>query len=77
MILYEQGVEPPDIARKTKHDLESVDRYIKDYERVKFLVRRGIDKAQIQHLTGRGRSVISQYMKIIKKHHPDIIEKHE
>ncbi|MFW5988122.1 MAG: DUF1670 domain-containing protein [bacterium] len=54
-----------------------MDRYIKDYERIKFLVRRGIDKTQIQHLTGRVRSVISQYIKIIRKHHPDIIEKHE
>lgn len=72
--LYEKGVQPPDIARRTEHDLESVDRYIKDYERIKFLVRRGIDKTQIHHLTGRGRSVISEYIKIIKKYHPDIIE---
>ena len=71
--LYEKGIESPDIARKTEHDLESVDRYIKDYERIKFLVRRGIDKPQIQHLTGRGRSVISQYIDIIEKYHPDII----
>ena len=72
--LYESGIEPPDIARKTDHDLESVDRYIKDYERVKFLVRRGISKKQIKHITGRGHSVISQYIKIIKKYHPDIID---
>ena len=71
--LYEKGVQPPDIARKTEHDLESVDRYIKDYERIKFLVRRGINKPQIQHLTGRGRSVITQYIDIIEKYHPDII----
>jgi len=70
---YEKGIEPPDIARKTDHDLESVDRYIKDYERVKFLVRRGISKIKIQHLTGRGGSVISQYLKIIKRYHPQII----
>jgi len=71
--LYEKGVQPPDIARKTEHDLESVDRYIKDYERIKFLVRRGINKIQIQHLTGRGSSVITQYIDIIGKYHPDII----
>ena len=75
--LYEKGIESPDIARKTEHDLESVDRYIKDYERVKFLVRRGINKTQIQHLTGRGCSVISQYLKIIEKYHPDIIQDKE
>ncbi|MFW6269281.1 MAG: DUF1670 domain-containing protein [Bacillota bacterium] len=71
--LYENGFESPDIARRTEHDLESVDRYIKDYERVKFLVNQGIRKTQIQHITGRGSSVISQYIDIIKKYHPDII----
>jgi len=75
--LYEKGVEPPDIARKTEHDLESVDRYIKDYERIKFLLRRGIDKHQIKHLTGRGHSVITQYIEIIEKYHPDIIKENE
>ena len=75
--LYEKGVEPPDIARKTEHDRESVDRYIKDYERIKFLVRRGINKTQIQHLTGRGGSVISQYIELIKKYHPEIIKDKE
>jgi hypothetical protein len=69
---YEKGIAPPNIAKKTEHSLESVDRYIKDYERVKFLVRRGISKVQIQHMTGRGRSVISQYIKIISKYYPQL-----
>ena len=74
---YEKGVEPPDIARETDHDLESVDRYIKDYERVRYLVKKGISKMQIQHLTGRGVSVITQYIKIIKRYHPEIIQNKE
>ncbi|QQK77820.1 DUF1670 domain-containing protein [Salicibibacter cibarius] len=41
--LYEQQVPPPDIAKRTHHSLEAVDRYIKDYDKVKFLVRRNID----------------------------------
>ena len=72
--LYEQKVAPPDIARKTDHSLEAVDRYIKDYERIKFLVRRGIEKQQIKHMTGRGITVINQYIKIIKEYHPEIFE---
>ncbi|SDL65090.1 DUF1670 domain-containing protein, partial [Halarsenatibacter silvermanii] len=63
--------QPPDIARKTNHSQQAVDRYIKDYERVKFLVRRGIEPAQIQHMTGRGKSVIEQYIEIIEHYHPD------
>jgi len=70
--LYEKGTAPPDIARKTEHSLEAVDRYIKDYERVKFLVRRGIDTTQIQHMTGRGGSVIKQYIKVIKRFYPEL-----
>ena len=69
--LYEEGVQPPDIVRKTNHSQQAVDRYIKDYERVKFLVRRGIEPGQIQHMTGRGKSVIEQYIEIIEHYHPD------
>jgi len=72
--LYEQKVAPPDIAKQTNHSLQAVDRYIKDYERVKFLVRRSIDKQQIKHMTGRGVTVINQYIKIIKEYHPEIFE---
>jgi len=72
--LYEQIVAPPDIAKKTDHSLQAVDRYINDYERVKFLVRRDIDKKQIKHMTGRGIIVINQYIKIIKEYHPEIFE---
>jgi len=39
--LYEQGMEPPDIARETGHSLKSVDRYVNDYERVKVLLGKG------------------------------------
>ena len=72
--LYEQKVQPPDIARKTEHSLNAVDRYIKDYERVKFLIRRGISTTQIKHMTGRGASVIKQYRKLIEKYHPEYFD---
>ena len=75
--LYEEGLQPPDIARKTNHSQQAVDRYIKDYERVKFLVRRGIKPKQIQHMTGKGKSVVEQYIKIIESHHPDYGEEEE
>ncbi|SDM51047.1 DUF1670 domain-containing protein, partial [Halarsenatibacter silvermanii] len=57
------------IARKTNHSQQAVDRYIKDYERVKFLVRRGIEPARIQHMTGRSQTVIEQYIEIIEHYH--------
>src|SRR5699024_2742101 len=72
--LYEKQVAPPDIAKRTHHSLEAVDRYIKDYEKVKFLVRRGINKEDIEHLTGRGKKVVDQYIEILKRHHQSLFE---
>lgn len=72
--LYEKKIAPPDIARQVNHSQEAVDRYIKDYDRVKFLVRRGMGIAEISHLTGRGKKVVKQYLKIIRQHHPELFE---
>ncbi len=70
--LYEQGVSPPDIARITGHSLEAVDRYIKDYERVKVLLRKGLDVTEISHAIGRGLRTIHQYYSIALEFHPDL-----
>lgn len=72
--LYEEKVAPPDIARRVNHSQEAVDRYIKDYERVKFLARRGLDIAEISHLTGRGKKVVKQYLDVFKRYHPELFE---
>jgi len=72
--LYEKKVAPPDIARQVNHSQEAVDRYIKDYERIKFLVRRGLNINEISHLTGRGKQVVKQYLEIIRRHHPELFE---
>jgi len=73
--LYERKVEPPEIAARVKHSLEAVDRYIKDYERIKFLARRGIDEDEMAMMTGRGKTIIRQYMRIVGKYHPEIVER--
>ncbi len=72
--LYEKKVAPPDIARQVNHSQEAVDRYIKDYNRVKFLVRRGMDITEISHLTGRGVKVVRQYLEISERHHPKLFK---
>jgi len=70
--LYEQGLEPPDIARETSHSLKSVERYLKDYERVKLLLKRGLGVAEISAAIGRGQSVVLEYLDIARQHHPDL-----
>jgi hypothetical protein len=71
--LYEKGIAPPDIARITSHSLEAVDRYIKDYERVKVLLSKGLTVDEISHAIGRGRRTVLQYHKIMLEFHPDLI----
>lgn len=70
--LYERGMEPPDIARETRHSLKSVDRYLKDYERVKVLLGKGLSVKEISHLVGRGQKVVREYIEIAIRYHPDL-----
>lgn len=70
--LYEQGLEPPDVARETGHSLKAVERYLKDYERVKLLLKRGIEVDEISSLIGRGKHVVLEYVKIARQYHPEL-----
>jgi len=70
--LYEKGFSPPDIAKRVYHSLEAVDRYIKDYERIKFLLRQGLNKTEISKATGRGKILVGKYIKIISKIYPEL-----
>jgi predicted transcriptional regulator len=67
--LYEQGMVPPDIARATHHSLEAVDRYIKDYERVKVLLSKELTVKEISHAIGRGEQTVLEYHKIVLEFH--------
>ncbi len=73
--LYEQGLEPPDIARETGHSLKSVERYLKDYERVKLLLKRGTAVEEISGLIGRGKHVVLEYVDLAQHYHPELFSK--
>jgi hypothetical protein len=70
--LYEQGMAPPDIARATNHGLDAVDRYLKDYERVKVLVGKGLTLPEISQAIGRGLPTVKQYYKLVFDFHPEL-----
>lgn len=70
--LYESKVSPPDIARITGHGQEAVDHYIKDYERVKLLLKKAQSRTEISCLTGRGQRVVDKYIQMAYKHHPEL-----
>lgn len=75
--LYEKGVAPPDIARRTYHNLRAVDKYIKDYDRIKFLIRRGLSRDEITRAIGRCKSLMEEYIEILKKYHPEMLKNNQ
>ena len=72
--LYEEGLEPPDIARETGHSVGSVERYLQDYERVRMLLKRGVSVEEISATIGRGVTVVVQYVELAREHHPELFE---
>lgn len=64
--LYLEGYMTPEIAVKTKHSHESVDRYIKDYHRVEMLWRHDItDLDKIGQLARLSKKVVQQYIDLL------------
>jgi hypothetical protein len=71
--LYEQGVDEADIARQSRHAQTSVGRYLRDYERVKLLLRHSIPVEQISSMSGLQPTVVQAYVKLIRQYHPDLL----
>lgn len=75
-IIFKHVIEkknPRTVAFETNHSQLAVDRYIKDYHRVKTLTSDGKDIEYISLVTNISRHVIIQYQNILKK----CVEKHE
>jgi len=70
-IIYKHVVEKKDptvIARETNHSQNAVDKYLKDFSRVKTLVNDNKDINFIHHTTNIARPVIKQYLQIINNY---------
>lgn len=64
--LYLEGFLTPEIALKTKHSKEAVDRYIHDYHRVETLWKHSIcDLDNISQLTRLSKRVVQQYIDLL------------
>ena len=70
--LWEQGMEPPDIARETGHSLKAVERYLQDYQRVLILLKQRMSAEEISSLIGRGKRVVLEYVQLARQYHPDL-----
>ena len=64
--LYLQGYLTPEIALKTNHSKEAVDRYIKDYHRVEILWKHDIKALEkISNLARLSKRVVQQYIDLL------------
>ena len=71
IIIYKHIVEKKDpsiVARETNHSQPAVDKYIKDYYRVKTLVNDNKDIDFIHHTTNIAKAVVKQYLQIINNY---------
>ena len=68
-------MSPADIVLKTSHSQDAVDRYIKHYEQVKKLLKKGLDEKAIVSITGRSLNVVKQYIKLYKNFNPQKAKK--
>jgi hypothetical protein len=70
---FEEGMSPPDIARATGHNLESVDNYLGTYRRIKVLLRKGFDVETICQVTGKAPRTVAEYLVIAEHYHPELV----
>jgi len=66
--MHTQHYSTLDIARATSHAPSSVDRYIKDFQRVKMLYEKGMALGEIAYITSLSENLVNEYVKIIKDH---------
>ena len=59
-----KGLLPSEIARKHKHEIASVDRYLKDFERTLPLFQENQSIAKIAFYTRMSEKLVSEYYKI-------------
>jgi hypothetical protein len=65
--LYVEGLTTPDIAARTYHSKEAVDRYIRGFERVRLLAAK-FEKEELPLLTGMSEGLVAQYLALLEEH---------
>jgi len=61
---YVEGKSPDRVAQETRHSLESVDRYLGQYDRVRHCRLEGLDPGQTAHALGCSVSLVEEYLAI-------------
>jgi hypothetical protein len=66
-----RGESPAQIARAVNHSQESVDRYLADFQKVRFLAQQ-FPAADLPALTGLSASVVRQYLALLSEYEPSL-----
>lgn len=70
--LYEQGCDEAEIARRSHHDQSSVGRYLRDYERVKELIKTNVAILRIPRLLDMQPAVVDAYVTLLQQYRPTL-----
>jgi hypothetical protein len=62
-----QKIDPAQVARNTRHSQKAVDRYLKDFHRVRTAYRYSQDLDFVSHTTGLSKHLVQEYVHIIEE----------
>ncbi len=71
--LYESGLDEAEVARRSQHAQSSVGEYLRDYENVKLLLKKGLSVKQIPSLINLQPNVVRAYVELVTKYHPELL----
>jgi hypothetical protein len=71
--LYLSGLTTPDIAARTYHTKQAVDRYIRGFERVRLLASK-FAREELPLLTGMSERLVAEYLTLLDQHVPATAE---
>ncbi|MGH7364256.1 MAG: DUF1670 domain-containing protein [Candidatus Methylomirabilales bacterium] len=71
--LYLDGMLTPDIARRTYHSKEAVDRYIRGFERVRLLASKFANE-ELPLLSGMGERLVEEYLRLLADYRPQEVK---
>lgn len=66
--LYLQMYSEVEIAQRTGHSFESIEKYIKDFATVLMLSERGLTPMMIRRVTGRSMPLVNAYIELVQKY---------
>ena len=68
---YADGKDAPQIARETCHSIESVDRYLSQYDRVRHCRLEGLNSIETAHALNCSESLVNEYLDIDRELEPE------